>query len=341
MNRKRKRWLTAFACTLSALWLTECGARVFWKARGVDFFAAHRDVYRSFYPTVDKLLRTPVSAEEECFDILLLGGSALHLDYGNIEHVLRERLTRKTRRCIRIHNLAAAAHTTLDSYYKYRHLADRHFDLVIVYHGINETRANNCDAETFASDYSHYAWYKLINDFERRAHDRWLIAPFTIKFIAVKVAERVGLGRTLPPHRPDAESRAHGCEIKTADSVRHNLSRIIELATARNEPVVLMTFAYYVPPDYSESALEDRSLDYASHTFPIELWGRPECVVAGLEAHNEVTKELARRSTGVIFVDQASMIPGDRRHFNDICHLTHEGCEAFVENILPVILPLM
>ena len=64
-------------------------------------------------------------------------------------------------------------------------------------------------------------------------------------------------------------------------------------------------------------------------------------MVAGLEAHNEVTKELARRSAGVIFVDQASMIPGDRRYFNDICHLTHEGCEAFVENILPVIIPWM
>ena len=339
--RKRKRWLTALACALTAMLLAECGARLFWKARGVDFFTAHREVYRSFYPTVDKLLRTPPRSDGECFDILLLGGSALHLDYGNMEHILRERLIRKTHKCVTVHNLAAPAQTTLDSFYKYRHLASRHFDLVIVYHGINETRANNCDAKTFASDYSHYAWYKLINDFERRAFERWLIAPFTIEFVLVKAAERLGLGNTLPPHRPDAASLAHGCEIKTAGSVRQNLAGIVEIARLRHEPVLLMTFAYHVPPDYTETALKNRSLDYTSHTYPIELWGRPECVVAGLEAHNEVTKAVARLSPRVIFVDQASLIPGNGQHFNDICHLTHEGCEAWVENILPAIIARM
>ncbi len=343
MKRKltRKQIAVIAIYVLSLLTLTECGARAFWTLRGAGFWSAPRTVYRSFYPNVAEVERTPRDQDNECFDILMLGGSALHTDYGDIEHVLRERLIRATGKCVRLHNLSAAGHTTLDSLYKYRHLADRRFDLVMVYHAINEARTNNCDANTFQSDYSHYAWYGLINDFERRADTRWLIFPYTFKFVAIKAAERLGFSNALPVHRPDDESVAAGCNVKTSESVRTNLTGILELARRKAEPVLLMTFAYHLPEDYSETSFDSRSLDYTAHTLPIELWGRPDCVVAALAAHNTVTRKLARRFDGALFVDQERKIPKEGLYFNDICHLTHEGSERFVESLLDVIIPLM
>jgi hypothetical protein len=321
--------------------LAETGARAFWKVRGVPFLTAHRQVHLSFYPSVGRTERDLRDDGEDCFDILLLGGSALHADYGDIARLLRERLIRETKRCVRIHNLAAPAHTSLDSYYKYRHLAGLQFDLVVFYHGINELRANNCSRSLFRPDYSHLSWYRLINDFEARSDSRWFVLPYTLEFVALKVADRVGWSNSLPTHRPDAGSLDYGCDIKTAASFRRNLGRILDLAILKEEPVLLLSFAFHIPEDYTEQRFEDKALDYTAHTVPIELWGRPACVEAGIEAHNKATAEAASRSGQILFADQDNQIPKQGRYFNDVCHFTHEGCEAFVDNILESILGMM
>jgi hypothetical protein len=337
-RRWRRRILFCAVYFLFLAVLGEVGARAFWKTRGVPFFTAHRRVYRSFYPMLPPLERAPLDEDKEGFDVLLLGGSALHLDYGDIEHVLRERLCRALDRRVRVHNLSAPAHTSLDSYYKYKHLADKRFDLVVVYHGINEVRANNCPASTFRSDYSHFAWYKLINDFERRADARWFILPYTIEFVVLKAAGRLGWSAFLPTHEPAPESLNDGCDVKTEASFRRNLEGILETAAGRDERVVLMTYAFHVPPDYAKSAFDDRVLDYTVHLFPIELWGRPDCVVAGIRAHNAVVTALAATHERVLFVDQNERIPHEALYFNDICHLTHEGSARFADHIVGALL---
>lgn len=342
MKRRTKRACFLAVYILFLLLLAELGARAFWVTRGVPFCTAQRRIYRSFYPGVAGLERSETSGTdaEDSFDVLLLGGSVLNPRYGDIEHVLRERLTRAIGKPVNVYNLAEPAHTSLDSDYKYEHLSAISFDVVLVYHGINELRANNCPPDVFQEDYSHFSWYKLINDYERRARSRWFVLPYTVKFFAVKVVGRLGWSGFLPTHEPDPTSLAYGCDVKTVTSFRKNLGGIVETAQRRGEPVVLMSFAYYLPGDYSEDKFESRQLDYTVHTFPVELWGEPECVAKGLGAHNEVAEELARASEGVWFVDQDSLIPDDGRHFNDICHLTHEGCERFAENLVNVILSM-
>ena len=57
--------------------------------------------------------------------------------------------------------MSQGAHTTLDSYLKHKALHNKTFDVVVIYHGINEVRANNSPPEIFKPDYSHYAWYEL------------------------------------------------------------------------------------------------------------------------------------------------------------------------------------
>ena len=335
---KRARFYLLYVLFL--VLLAELGARAFWMTRGVPFLTAQRRIYRSFYPGVAEVERSTRAQDEteDAFDVLLLGGSVLNTRYGDIEHVLRERLTRAIERPVNVYNLSAPGHTSLDSYYKYLHLRGIHFDEVIVYQGINELRANNCPPEVFREDYSHFSWYKLINDFERRADSRWLVFPYTLRFIVTKAAGRLGWSGFLPTHTPDPESLVHGCDVKTTASFRANLRRILEIAARRRQPVLLMSFAYYLTGDYTEQKFDARQLDYTVHTFPVELWGQPACVAAGIEAHNQVVADLARSSDQIRFVDQDRLIPDDRRHFNDICHLTHEGCERFVLNIIDTIL---
>lgn len=331
----RRRPVFVALYVLFLLLLAEGGARGFWRARGVPFWTAHKHIYQSFYPGVASLERIDFDADEDCFDILLLGGSVLHCDYGDIAHVLRERLIRETHACVNVHNLAEPAHTTLDSLYKYKHLAGKAFDLVVVYQGINEVRANNTPAAMFREDYSHFSWYKLLNDFEARTDARWFALPYTIEFVALKGAGRMGLGGFLPTHEPRPESMEHGCEVKTTGTFRRNLEGVLDLARVKGEAVLLMTFAYHLPADYTREAFDVRSLDYSAHAFPVELWGKPECVVKALDAQNLALTSLVENRQEVYFVDQNALIPREGLYFNDICHFTHEGSERFVENLLP------
>jgi hypothetical protein len=97
--------------------------------------------------------------------------------------------------------------------------------------------------------------------------------------------------------------------------------------------------AIYVPADYSREAFDAKRLDYGLHLSPIELWGRREDVLATVARHNEIVRGLASRHDGVLFVDQASLMGGSARYFNDPCHLTVEGSARFAEHLVPVVLP--
>ncbi len=107
-------------------------------------------------------------------------------------------------------------------------------------------------------------------------------------------------------------------------------------ARVQATPVLLMTFAYWEAPGYSKERFLAGKLAYGHGGFelPTEVWGKPENVVAALEAHNREIRQLAE-TEGVIFVDQAKQMPHDGRHFADICHLTDQGCRRFVENLMP------
>src|SRR5215471_18848261 len=140
----------------------EASSRLIWKLTfGVPFFSPEK-MYYVFYPELKSVEKRRIPAHDGQIDILLLGGSVLNPNFGNIARVLEERIAYETKKPVRIYNLAKSAHSSADSYYKYRHLMDKHFDLVIFYHGINEVRANNVPPSVFKPDYSHYSWYKQI-----------------------------------------------------------------------------------------------------------------------------------------------------------------------------------
>lgn len=334
ISRRRKVVFLSFI-VLALLSIGEVGSRIFWAMRGVPVWTAQRMIHRSFYPELIPVENATPSRTDDVLDILLLGGSVPNNNYGNIEHLLREKLFLSGHPA-RVYNVAMPGQTSLDSYYKYRHLQHKQFDVVLVYHGINEVRANNCPPDVFKADYSHYSWYSLINAWERASDSRWFVEPYTFKFLGSKVLERLGVARYVPTHQPRPEDMEWGKDVKTAASLRKNIEGIIRIAAAKNERLILMSFAYYVPQGYSKEKFDKRELDYCSHALPIELWGKPEYVSAAIETHNAIIQTLVTIHQ-LKSVDQNAEMAKNKNFFNDICHLTHQGCAKFVDNLLPVI----
>lgn len=337
-SRGKRRRVFAFVAvgmllSISALSL-ELVARAYWHlSKNVPFFEMGK-LWVAFHPEVEQsgLLTADFSNATSTFDVLLLGGSVLTEEFGDIAEELKVTLATRLGQEIRVFNLAASARTSRDSLLKYQRVGDRPFDLVLVYDSINDVRMNNCPAESFRLDYAHCAWYRQLHMTREHRELATVVLPYTLHFLMIEA--QMKLGWFIPRHRPDDRYLTAGAGTASAASLKGNLEQLLCSSRERNQTVVLSTFAIHVPPDYSLAKFQEKCLDYAEHRSPIEIWGTPSRVSECVAAHDEVIKELAAKYDHVVFVDQAKQIPGDRRHFDDICHLTDAGCATFVRNVV-------
>ena len=270
----------------------------------VPFFNT-KEVLQAFYPAYKEVKTRKIVKDDETFDILILGGSVVAAYYP-IEKLLQEQLQLKTSKPIRIHNVAEPAHTSLDSYYKYKKLLDKSFDLVLFYHGINETRANNCPDSIFKKDYTHYSWYRALRQIDRQKEIRWTILPYTLHYAWIYLQEFIGSPELIHFKDNRKDWMKYGNSIKTEAAFRENIEKILSIAKRKNEKVILMSFAYYIPDDYSKEKFVNKALDYTRHNRAIEIWGKPEYVEKGILVHNTVIKSLAELHKEVIFFRSGS-----------------------------------
>lgn len=319
MTLRRLRFLIVYALVL--LVLVELTCRLFWRISGVSFLKTPNRIHHFFYPELKPIEEAEITRGDGAYDILVLGGSVLQ--YGDFPEQLTRALEQAHRRRVRVHSVAREGHTSLDSFYKYRRLGGARFDLVVFYHGINEARANNCPPELFSDDYSHWGWYRLIAAYENGG-PRCFVLPYTLYFSYVKIGGKTGLLDLVPKHRPGEEWTRYGATIRTEKTFRANLGRIRDLAAARGEPLLVMTFA--------TNSVDGLTLDAADREY-ITLWGKPEYVLQAIAAHNRVVHETAA-GPGVHLVDQAAEMPRGRRYFDDVCHLSAEGRRTFVANLV-------
>ena len=341
--------LLIFSLILTLI-LSEIASRVFWHYwRGVsitNISSLPQAVVYSFYPNLQPIIETPIHKNDGFFDILILGGSVVNKWYGDIETHLGKQLRSLTTLPIRIHNVAFPGHSTRDSFNKYNLLHSKQFELVMIYHGINDIPTNNAPPDVFKEDYSHYFWYggfnRLVADLEERIP--LFALPLTIQFGLEKAKERLPLPGYIP-RKHDHELRMawfkYGSEVKSATPFRNNLAGILKATINRKEPVLLMTFAFYVPNNYSLEKFNSGSLDYSSDydeleysPGPIELWGIPENVIKALDIHNQIILDLTRKFNHVRLIDQRMLIPSEGKYFNDICHLSEAGIKKFVGNVV-------
>ncbi|MFC1609863.1 hypothetical protein ACFL6C_02805, partial [Myxococcota bacterium] len=252
------------------------------------------DVLYGFYPSLSEVAARRVSKDDGPLDVLVLGGSVVSRHY-IIRELLEQNLSYRLKRRIRIHLLAKPAHTTRDSLLKYRSLGDKHFDVVLVYHGINDTRAVNCPPEIFKDDYTHYTWYRSLSLIEpyAEAPTGFMLLPYTVHFIGLQLKEQLGIGQVVPFHSTRKDWLANGDDHTTMRSFHKNLSQILKLARERDEKLLLMTFASYIPDDYTLEKFKNKQLDYTTHKRAVEVWGVPEKVQRRIAAHNAVVRQLA------------------------------------------------
>ena len=301
------------------------GIKAFWMLRFGTVDASKPEteiIWHYFDPELSKSGATEVSAnpQDDSYRVLLLGGSVLEQVAEHLEAELRQQVGDH----VRVFNVSRSAHTSRDSRLKYSYLENRRFDLVVVYHGINDVRMNCCPEKAFRDDYRHCARYDAL-------HKRLEAGKINLPMILLDQAEKISLGT------PNPKDLEFGSRIKTAKAFRDNIAAIVQRANAQNQTVVLMSFAYHLPAGYTKTGFLDRELDYGAgrHRLDVETWGIPKHVVATIDVHNKAIRELAANAPNIIFVDQEKQLERSGRHFSDICHLTDAGCRAFVDNLMP------
>ena len=300
-------------------------------AFGVSFFKPQELLYK-FYPELAQFAEAQqVSSKDEIFDILLLGASVLNDKWGNVASEIKKQFPADN---IRIYNLTQVSHTSLDSFYKYRHLSEHRFDMVIFYHGINDTRMNNVPKAEFYNDYSHFSWYRTINVYERYRNFPYFAAPYAAELFIFQIGKNLGLAKYAPreiKEIPLESQRRYGRDFKSFETFGENLKRVAALAVKRGDLLVLATYVLHFDPNYSHDDFLDGKLDYSAHKSPIAIWGVPENVIEGVKRHNEQLRRISSELPGVLFVDLDKSMPRSAEYFDDVCHLTPKGSKKFVE----------
>ena len=333
-----RRSAIALLYAIFLLLLLEGAARTFlWARHGVSPLRP-AETWLAYYPELARVPVDTIGPDDGFLDVLLLGGSVVDQRWSPIGPLLARGIARSTRARVRLHNLAFPAHTTRDSLLKIERLADVRFDLVVVYHGINEARANNVPPELFRKDYSHYSWYRIVNAL--RAHpelDR-LALPFVAHFAAIALDERLRPDDRVPTDAPRPEWVHFGDDVRSAGSFRQNLQDLVAIAERQGAPVVLMTFALYLPEGEAGKAFLEKPFVPGTHSRPLSLWGTRANVEKAVEAHNTAVRKLAAARPSLVLVDQQASMPRGEEFFFDACHLTEAGSEAFVEGVLEAFL---
>jgi hypothetical protein len=335
----RRVWACKIALLLTILLVGgELVSRVFWMLDRKAPLLARKSVWYAHYPQLRSsgVENAALSRTEGTYDILILGGSTISDEFGSIGTQLGNGLKQRLGKPVRVFNLAFAAHNSRDSMLKYRWLADQHFDLVVVYDGINDVRMNNAPPEVFREDYSHCHWYQCVNRLDEHPLLFQSALPYTVLFTGDRIAGVTGLTWYMSRHEPNDQRAEYGKDIRTRGPFQRHLGEIVTTAKQRDERVVVMTFACHIPADYSLESYFAGRLDYEpplTHT-PVELWGKPAHVTAALQQHNDAVRELAAQHPDVVFVDQDRLLARAGKNFVDCCHLTEQGCTQFAQNIL-------
>ena len=303
------------------------------------FFPNRNTIIKSYYPELQELDNIISDNNHYDYEILILGASVTNDSFGSIRKNLEKQLSDKTSQSVRVTNFSRPAHSSLDSFLKYSTIEHTIFDLIIIYHNINELRANHVPDNLFKSNYSHLDWYYEIN---KHLSTIDYLSPFATPYILSLLYLQFKHNDLSPlPHdKVRFEWLYHGQNIKTKKSFRKNISNIIKHANKYQAKVLILTYAYYIPKDYSNNKFISKTLDYSfknAHSFPLSIWGDKTSLSLGLALHNTILKEQHETDPTLLFVDQYNKIPKKKKYFNDVCHLTEKGGELFVNNLLDII----
>lgn len=282
--------------------------------------------------------------------ILMLGASAfVTRDFQpQFERLLNEspRLRGLGKR-VRVLSTGVPAHMSFDSLWKYQLWYEGYdFDLVVFYHGINDARANCYPEDVFRDDYSHMPYFRqyasVMGWMQRHPFlARSFVATWVHK-LAVRASVQLSprFQRQAPYNDPRNDPwLPEGADIKTETTFERNVESIVRIARERKQPLLLLTYAWYLPRDYTNERFKAKQLDYSftEESVAAEVWGLSHNVARALEVHNAVVRRVAARHPDVWFHDMEREIPKDGEHFIDVCHWTDRGRNTFAHVVSSVL----
>lgn len=297
-------------------------------------------VLNHYYPGITEAMDAQVKADQT-FDILLLGGSVLTPSFGFIPQELKILLDDSLGIPFKIHNVAAASHTSHDSKAKYDLLKNQDYDMVILYHAINEIRFNHCPPEVFRKDYGHVDFYAKVNGLLNSKLTRYTVMTLVYYQLKVSISKKINSDAYMPFHELRSEKEewlVYGDSIKTAPVFKANMSYIVAKALEKHQNVDLPKFVYYVPENYSFELFKAKKLNYGKHKSAVEVWGTPIRLDHGMKIHNAKILEIAdenRNRAGFVYLDFTDSIPKNKIYFDDPCHFTKQGSTLFVRQLWP------
>ena len=250
--------------------------------------------------------------------ILTLGGSAM------FNRRMTERMIAAWRDVFptptEVVGAALRTHTTRANVIKYEyHFSKYRFDYVLFYEGVNDLWANNVEPRRFSWDYSHQnPW----------GHRNLLL-------------DNVMLARLVYNYLNPGRGKLPGAASNQANfmaemSFESNLRTLVASIRAHGGKPVLMTFAWYIPENYSLDLFSAGALDYNNPMrydyCPAELGGDVAYVRSGLQRNNAIIRRLAAE-LDVDLIEQDESLRDDPRNFGDPVHLSEIGTDRFIANL--------
>jgi len=329
---KRSRFTLIGTLLLFGLIGLEPVARLYWAVvHRVPFFGTSQ-IWKTFYPEWDLsgIESAPTGREDGFFDVLILGASTVAPK--GITQDLQEELTKSVVRPVRVWNLACPGRLSIDNVRLYERAFDRRFDLVVYYQGINDVFMNNTPPGSFRDDYSHSYHVRRYDAFQQQDGIACFALSFTLKYL---VCMKLDLWKIS--NRPRGEYATFAADLRTPPVFQANLERLASMAAERGDRLMIMTFAYYIPRDYSEEAFAAKQLDYDLHLVNIGTWGLPGPLRRGIDAHNERIVRVHDQQPDLLYVDQRALIPDGKQYWHDCCHFTDAGCRLWAQNVAKVV----
>ncbi|UON83023.1 hypothetical protein MUK70_28895 [Dyadobacter chenwenxiniae] len=289
-------------------------------------------LYSGFYPTIKEMIGKDIRNDDDIQDVLILGGSVISTPWSNMEARLDTILRKKygNAKKFAFYNTAAAGHTSLDNLIKYKLLAGKSYDLVIYYEAINENRANCIPDKDFRADYSHIKWYSDIYLLQSHPEINYTVIPYVCHLVTRGIRDKMDRKVYASQEQVDPAFAKFGAKIKTAASYQKNLSGIIDLSKRRGDALLLLNYASYFPEGVKLTG-EQKDMDHFAgchYASPVTIWGEANNVKKGIDKHNQILINMAKRS-GKHFFDMARNMPQDGSFFCDVCHVSERGAQHF------------
>lgn len=259
----------------------------------------------------------PSKPTQNTIRILTLGGSAMFNH--RMTEQLTESLLKATSARLEIQGGALRSHSTRSSLIKYKeHFYRYSFDYVLIYHAINDLLMNHVAYKNFKADYSHFSsWYK-----RNAVLNHSVMARYIYNRIFWKSPKRV----------------ENGSQFSSYQTFEQNIRELVRLIKRDDGVPILMTFAWHIPDNYTETKFYQGRLGYNNPTnydkCPVELWGSVDYVREGLMHLNSIIRNIAREEQ-VMLIDIEGMdtFRNNPQNFGDVCHLSENGTETFIKII--------